>query len=65
MTNDTKYLCEFIRKETGLYVSDGAMFGGNGNYFIRLNYACPKARLEDGLQRLKKGILEFQSSTSA
>ncbi|MCM2535313.1 hypothetical protein NDK43_26925 [Neobacillus pocheonensis] len=35
-------------------------FGGNGNHFIRLNYACPKERLEDGLQRLKKGIEAFQ-----
>jgi cystathionine beta-lyase len=60
VTNDTKYLCEFIRKETGLYVSEGAIFGGNGNDFIRLNYACPKVRLEDGLQRLKKGIEAFQ-----
>ncbi|MDA7027628.1 pyridoxal phosphate-dependent aminotransferase [Bacillus sp. CLL-7-23] len=60
ITNDTKYLCELIRKETGLYVSEGAIFGGNGHQFIRLNYACPKARLEDGLQRLKKGIEAFQ-----
>lgn len=60
VTNDTKYLCEFIRKETGLYVSEGAIFGGNGHNFIRLNYACPKARLEDGLQRLKSGIEAFQ-----
>lgn len=60
VTNDTKELCEFIRKETGLYVSEGAIFGGNGNHFIRLNYACPKERLEDGLQRLKKGIEAFQ-----
>ncbi|SMQ81592.1 cystathione beta-lyase [Bacillus sp. OV166] len=60
VTNNTKDLCEFIRKETGLYVSEGAIFGGNGNNFIRLNYACPKARLENGLQRLKKGIVAFQ-----
>lgn len=60
VTNDTKYLCDFIRKETGLYVSEGAIFGGNGNDFIRLNYACPKVRLLDGLQRLKKGIEAFQ-----
>ncbi|WP_308160710.1 MULTISPECIES: MalY/PatB family protein [unclassified Bacillus (in: firmicutes)] len=60
VTNNTKDLCEFIRKETGLYISEGAIFGGNGNNFIRLNYACPKARLENGLQRLKKGIAAFQ-----
>lgn len=56
VTQDTNHFCEFIRNETGLYVSEGAIFGGNGRSFIRLNYACPRERLEDGLQRLKKGI---------
>ena len=60
VTNDTKRLSDFIRKETGLYVSEGSIFGSNGNHFIRLNYACPKERLEDGLQRLKNGIAAFE-----
>lgn len=61
VTNDSKALCECIRKETGLYISEGAIFGGNGQGFIRINYACPKTRLEDGLQRLKRGIEIFQN----
>jgi cysteine-S-conjugate beta-lyase len=64
VTTDTKYLCEFIRKETGLYVSEGSIFGRNANHFIRLNYACPKKRLTDGLQRLKRGIEAFQRVTN-
>lgn len=60
ITDNSKQLCEFIRKETGLYVSEGAIFGGNGDKFIRINYACPKARLEDGIHRLKKGIEAFR-----
>lgn len=63
VTNDTKHLCEYIRKETGLYLSEGSIFGSNGHNFIRLNYACPKERLEDGLQRLKKGIETFQGKS--
>jgi cystathionine beta-lyase len=59
VTNDSKALCEFIRKETGLYISEGAIFGGSGQGFIRINYACPKTRLEDGLRRLKRGIEGF------
>lgn len=59
VTDDTKTLCDFIRKETGLYVS--ATFGGNGKGYIRINYACPKTRLEDSLQRLKQGIEAFIS----
>lgn len=45
-----------IRRETGLYLSDGAQYGGGGENFLRLNVACPRAVLTDGLERLKKGI---------
>ena len=46
----------FLRKETGLYVTPGTIYGGNGNHFLRLNVACPRSLLEDGLGRLRKGI---------
>ncbi len=48
---------QFIRQETGLYLSDGTVYGGNGREFLRMNVACPKERLMDGLNRLKQGIL--------
>lgn len=64
VTDQASQLCTFIRQETGLYVSDGAIYGENGHGFIRLNYACPKERLEDGLQRLKRGIEAFQRINS-
>ena len=46
----------YLRKETGLYVTPGTIYGGNGNLFLRLNVACPRSLLEDGLGRLKKGL---------
>jgi cystathionine beta-lyase len=46
----------FLRKETGLYVTPGTIYGGNGNLFLRLNVACPRTLLEDGLNRLKTGL---------
>lgn len=52
ITDDTKQLCEDIRKKTGLYMSYGQQYGGNGNYFIRLNIACPRKLVEDGMNRL-------------
>lgn len=52
ITDDTKQLCEDIRKQTGLYMSYGKQYGGNGNYFIRLNIACPRKLVEDGMNRL-------------
>ena len=47
----------FLRKETGLFVSDGTIYGRGGEKFLRLNVACPAALVEDGLDRLKKGVL--------
>ncbi|MCM1307444.1 MAG: pyridoxal phosphate-dependent aminotransferase [Butyrivibrio sp.] len=52
-------LAHFIRESTGLYLSDGAQYGTGGDSFLRLNIACPRQVLEDGLCRLKSGILNF------
>lgn len=52
-------LAEFIRRETGLYISDGKEYGGDGKHFLRMNIACPRSVLKDGLERLKKGIEIF------
>ena len=61
VTNDSAKLAKFIRKETGLILSAGSVYGGNGNHFLRMNVACPKERLQDGLQRLKKGLTAWQA----
>lgn len=57
----TTELSRFIRQETGLYLSDGAVYGGNGERFLRLNIACPRKTLEDGLQRLKTAIPAYEA----
>ena len=56
---------EFIRRETGLYLSEGAQFGDGGENFLRMNVACPRAVLEDGLDRLKKGITAYSEAASS
>lgn len=53
-------LVAYIRSSTGLYVCDGFEYGENGKHFIRINVACPLARLQDGLVRLKQGITKYQ-----
>lgn len=52
-------LAEFIRRETGLYLSDGKVYGGDGEHFLRMNIACPRSVLKDGLERLKSGVEIF------
>ena len=53
---DAAELCRYLRSETGLYLSAGAVYGGNGNQFLCMNIACPRERLTDGLERLKRGV---------
>jgi cystathionine beta-lyase len=60
ITKDTTCLCQFLHSEAGLYVSAGESYGETGKSFIRINIACPRERLEDGLVRLKKGIELFK-----
>lgn len=57
---DAAELCRYLRSETGLYLSAGAIYGGHGNQFLRMNAACPRARIEDGLNRLKKGVKAYE-----
>ena len=59
VTDDAETLCDFIRVQTGLYLNCGTKYRGNGRYFIRLNVACHKSTLLDGLNRLKTAISAY------
>lgn len=61
VAEDSERLAAYIRKETGLYLSAGSHYGGNGSMFLRMNIACPRSSLMDGLNRLKKGIERYQN----
>lgn len=65
VTGDTADLARCLRSEAGLYLSAGAAYGGHGNRFLRMNAACPGARLEEGLLRLKKGVEAYIQSRIA
>lgn len=54
--DDSGTFQRFLRKATGLYVTPGTIYGGDGYHFLRLNVACPRSGLEDGMNRLKKGL---------
>lgn len=49
----------FLRTKTGLYLSDGTQYGKSGSNFLRMNIACSRVTLQDGLERLKIGALAF------
>ena len=45
---------EFLEKDAGLFLSDGAYFQGAGH--IRFNYGCPHARVLEGLEKMKVSL---------
>ncbi len=52
-------LCHFIRSHSGLYLSDGNEYH-NGEGFLRMNLACPRQQVEDGLNRLKESVEAYK-----
>lgn len=59
ITDDSQKLADFIRKGTGLIVSAGSVYRGNGHDFLRMNLACPLAMVKDGMKRLKKSLDKY------
>lgn len=59
ITHDSYRLAVYLRKETGLIMSTGSIYRGNGNEFLRINLASPKSMVEDGISRLITGIKKY------
>ena len=60
---NSQELADYIRKETGLIVSPGIIYRGNGNKFLRLNLASPISMVEDGISRLITGIKKYSKNS--
>jgi cystathionine beta-lyase len=56
LPGSSREIAHRIRKKTGLFLSAGSGFSGDGDRFLRLNIACPRALLKDGMERLKRGV---------
>lgn len=50
---DSESFAKELRKETGLFISEGKQYGASSNYFIRMNIATSLSNVKDGLNRLK------------
>lgn len=60
VSEDSAKLAQFIRDDTGLFLNAGNVYRGDGYDFMRMNIACPTDMVKDGLNRLQKGINDFQ-----
>lgn len=53
---DAEKLSGLIREKTGLYLSAGNRYRGNGKNFLRMNIACRREMLAEGLEKLKSAV---------
>jgi cystathionine beta-lyase len=56
ITGSADDLAQFIRQNTGLYLSAGRQYGKCGEAFMRMNVACTRETLLDGMERLNRGV---------
>ncbi len=61
VTENGDALNRSIRETTGLVLSEGSSYGESGKAFLRMNLACPRSVLLDGLSRLIRGIRLFSA----
>ncbi|GIV79829.1 PatB family C-S lyase [Litorilinea aerophila] len=47
---------QFFLEEAKVALNDGAAFGPAGEGFVRLNYGCPRATLEEALARMARAL---------
>ena len=59
ISSDSQKLADFLEKATGLVLSPGSIYRGNGHDFLRMNLACPLTMVKDGLERLKVGLTDY------
>lgn len=62
ITEDATELQRFIAQHSGLILTEGEEYGMPGKKFLRLNPACARRRVEDGMQRLKSSVEAFKKA---
>ncbi|WP_313960291.1 MalY/PatB family protein [Paenibacillus xylanexedens] len=51
----------FFAEQAGVLLEDGGMFVANGEGCIRLNLACPRSVLKEGLSRISRVLVDQQT----
>lgn len=47
-------IVDMLYKETGVWLNGGEMYGDTTKHFVRINLACPRAILAEGLRRIAR-----------
>lgn len=51
---DSDEICLRLEEDGKVMLSPGSIYGKGGEHFIRINLACPKKILKEGLSRIEK-----------
>lgn len=54
LNKPSKAVTKELKAQENIWLNEGVMYGASGDKFVRLNIACPRQTLTDGLMRLKK-----------
>lgn len=54
----SKEVALMLREKAKVRINDGSMYHGDG--YIRINYACPRTRLKEGLSRIAEYLKRFR-----
>jgi len=53
---DQATLDEFFLRSARVYFDSGPMFGAEGAGFERINFGCPRATLQEALERIAEAV---------
>lgn len=53
---DSSEIDEMLKTQGHIYINHGGIYGDPGKHFIRINLACPRALLEEGIRRIIKTL---------
>ncbi len=56
LKQDSEKIAQRLLEQTKVWVNEGSMYGEAGKPFIRINIACPRKRLAEGLERIRQGL---------
>ncbi|MGE5486162.1 MAG: MalY/PatB family protein [Ignavibacteriales bacterium] len=57
---DARDLERFFLKKAGVAMNQGYIFGPGGEGFVRMNIACPRSLLLEGLRRIEEAVRSLQ-----
>ncbi|MDR1668046.1 MAG: pyridoxal phosphate-dependent aminotransferase [Bacteroidales bacterium] len=56
LQRSSRELSQMLLEKGKVWFNPGTMYGANGEGFLRINIACPRALLQEGLERMRQAL---------